>query len=291
MRKCAARREVVAGRRAGGPVGMGGGGLTTAARVAPQRRYPWYNARASTHSRAAAHRRPSRTPGQPAAAAPTVAVAAAAAVAVRWLSCGSQLGTSHGRHTMPPEGGRGGALQGDSGAAGAAGAASAAGAAGAAGAAAVQRAAWSAHRASLGRERAERTERVVVIGGVTRGEYDVPGREGCGRMRREREEGVGESHLRGEAEEGGRGARRAPLRPLDEPWRRAQRRRRLCLPVHVGGTLTAAHRLGERSESGHDEEVRLARSRGGGARRESLAASGSWLQGARAQGAGQRPQA
>ena len=83
-------------------------------------------------------------------------------------------------------------------------------------------------------------------------------------MRREREEGVGESHLRGEAEEGGRGARRAPLRPLDEPWRRAQRRRRLCLPVHVGGTLTAAHRLGERSESGHDEEVRLASSRGGG---------------------------
>ena len=268
MRRCAARRDAAAGRRAGGPVGMGGGGLTTAARVAPQRRHPWYDARASTDSRAAAHRRPSRTPGLPAAAAPTAAVAAAAAAAVRWLSCGSQLGTSHGRHTMPPEGGREGAAGVTAGAAGVtagtAGAAGTAGTAGAAGAAVVQQAAWSAHRASLCRERAERTERVVVFGGVTRGEYDVPGREGCGRVRREREAGLGESHLRGEAEEGGRGARRAPLWPLDEPWRRAQRRRRLCLPVHVGGTLTAAHRLGEGSESGHDEEVRLASSRGGG---------------------------
>ena len=57
----------------------------------------------------------------------------------------------------------------------------------------------------------------------------------------------------GETEEGGREARRAPLRPLDEPRRCAQRRRRLGLPLHVGGTLAAGHRLGERSKGGHDE--------------------------------------
>jgi len=119
---------------------------------------------------------------------------------------------------------------------------------------------------------------------------EMEGYEGRGRRR------LGESHLQGEAEESGREARRAPLRPLDEPRRCAQRRRRLCLPLHVGGTLAAGHRLGERSEGGHDEEVRLARSEGGGggggghgrgaAGVRSLAASGSWLQsaGRKAQG-------
>ena len=99
----------------------------------------------------------------------------------------------------------------------------------------------------------------------------LAGREmaGCGGRGGRR---LGESHLqgeaeKGEAEEGGREARRAPLRPLDEPRRRAQRRRRLCLPLHVGGTLAAGHRLGERSEGGHDEEVRLASSEGWGQRR------------------------